>query len=181
MASDFGDESGERLFDWMLRIGQDAGEAAIAASADRLKNAISNLRGNIGGETPTEEAPVREFARLNLSEFEELPDYASLKDIIDGMLDEAAIEHDFAVVDGHDHLVFRVAQASEVDEVFKSLEERIDEEAGRARKAYGKELANERDEEPLEKKVKAAQEASKAAREAKEAVREVERFEVKTR
>ena len=181
MASDFGDESGEKLFDWMLRIGQDAGEAAIAASADRLKNAISNLRGSIGGEASAEEAQVREFARLNLSEFEELPDYASLKDIIDGMLDEAAIEHDFAVVDGHDHLVFRVAQATEVDEAFKGLEERIDEEAGRARKAYGKELANERDEEPLEKKAKAAQEASKAAREAKEATREVERFEVKTR
>ena len=181
MASDFGDESGEKLFDWMLRIGQDAGEAAIAASADRLKNAISNLRGSIGGETPTEEVPVREFARLNLSEFEELPDYASLKDIIDGMLDEVAIEHDFAVVDGHEHLVFRVAQAPEVDEVFKGLEERIDEEAGRARRAYGKELANERDEEPRDKKAKAAQEASKAAREAQEATREVERFEVKAR
>mgnify|MGYP000028377356 CR=1 FL=1 len=29
MASDFGDESGEKLFDWMLRMGQDASQDAI--------------------------------------------------------------------------------------------------------------------------------------------------------
>lgn len=32
MASDFGDESGEKLFDWMLRMGQDASQDAIRAS-----------------------------------------------------------------------------------------------------------------------------------------------------
>ena len=26
MATDFGDESGEKLFDWMLRVGQEAGQ-----------------------------------------------------------------------------------------------------------------------------------------------------------
>ena len=31
MASDFGDESGEKLFDWMLRMGQDASQDAIRA------------------------------------------------------------------------------------------------------------------------------------------------------
>lgn len=37
MPSDFGDESGEKLFDWMLRIGQDASEAALLTSAERLR------------------------------------------------------------------------------------------------------------------------------------------------
>ena len=33
MASDYGDEAGEKLFDWMLRMGQDASQDAIRASA----------------------------------------------------------------------------------------------------------------------------------------------------
>ena len=80
MASDYGDEAGEKLFDWMLRMGQDASQDAIRASAERLKNAIRNLRGQI--DEPLAEAEhesVRDYARLNLSEFEELPDYASLQ------------------------------------------------------------------------------------------------------
>ena len=50
---------------------------------------------------------MREYARLNLSEFEELPDYASLREIFDARLDAAAIEHDIANIDGHDHLSSR--------------------------------------------------------------------------
>ena len=33
MATDFGDESGEKLVDWMLRVGQEAGQEALAKSA----------------------------------------------------------------------------------------------------------------------------------------------------
>ena len=108
-----------------------------------------------------------------MSEFEELPDYESLKAIIGERLDDAAIEHDFAKVDGHDHLVFRIADAPEVDEVFAGLEQDVDAELERACEA--------RDQEPLEDKAKAAREASKAAHEAKDAAREVERVEVKSR
>ena len=36
MADDFGDYSGEKLFDWILRMGQDAGGSAAMAAADRL-------------------------------------------------------------------------------------------------------------------------------------------------
>ena len=66
MASDYGDEAGEKLFDWMLRMGQDASQDAIRASAERLKNAIRNLRGQI--DEPLAEAEhesVRDYARLN--------------------------------------------------------------------------------------------------------------------
>lgn len=181
MASDFGDESGEKLFDWMLRMGQDAGQDAIKASAERLKKAISNLRGNIDDASQEKTSETREFARLNLQEFEELPDYATLKEIIDGRLDEAAIEHDFVEVDGHDHLVFRVADASEVDEVFATLEQDVDVAAERACEERDKALAEARDSEPLEVKALAAKEASKAVHEAKEASRQIEKVEVKSR
>ncbi|WP_165248513.1 hypothetical protein [Adlercreutzia sp. ZJ141] len=181
MASDFGDESGEKLFDWFLRLGQDASEEAIRASAEKLKSALRNLRGSLDGKAPGQDVAVREFARLNLSEFEKLPDYASLREIIDERLIQAAIEHDFAVVGGHDHLVFRVADAPEVDEVFRTLEKDVDAELERACKAREVKLSHARDEEPLEDKARAARTASKAAHEAKNATHKVERFEVKTR
>ena len=131
MASDFGDESGEKLFDWFLRMGQDMSEEALRASAERLKGAIQNLRGNLEDAAPQQDEELREFARLDMSEFEELPDYESLKAIIGERLDDAAIEHDFAKVDGHDHLVFRIADAPEVDEVFAGLEEDVAKDAAR--------------------------------------------------
>ena len=43
MATDFGDESGEKLFDWVLRIGQDASEQAMLASAEKLKDVIRQV------------------------------------------------------------------------------------------------------------------------------------------
>ena len=55
MASDFGDESGEKLFDWFLRMGQDMSEEALRASAERLKGAIQNLRGNLEDAAPQQD------------------------------------------------------------------------------------------------------------------------------
>ena len=170
MASDYGDEAGEKLFDWMLRMGQDASQDAIRASAERLKSAIRNLRGQI--DEPLAEAEregVREYARLNLSEFEELPDYASLREIIETRLDTAAIEHDIASIDGHDHLIFRVEDAPEVAACERAVKER------------GRDLNAERDAEPLEQKAAAAREASHAYQAAGKAEHEMERIEVKAR
>lgn len=181
MASDFGDESGEKLFDWFLRMGQNMTEETMRASAEKLKSAIKNLRGNIDPQAPEQDAEPKEFARLNMTEFEELPDYDSLKEIIDGMLDEAAIEHDFAQVDGHDHLVFRIADAPEVDEVFAHLEESVDKCAQSAIEERDNKLTRERDAEPLEVKALAAKEASKAAHDAAGRAQQIERVEVKSR
>lgn len=176
MASDYGDEAGEKLFDWMLRMGQDASQDAIRASAERLKSAIRNLRGQIDEPlTEAEREDVRDYARLNLSEFEELPDYASLREIIEARLDAAAIEHDIANIDGHDHLIFKMEDAPEVDEAFKELEREADEACDRAVKE------RERDEEPLEQKAAAAREASHAYQAAGKAEHEMERIEVKAR
>lgn len=181
MASDFGDESGEKLFDWMLRMGQDAGQDAIKASAERLKGAIRNLRGNLDEASEDKTGEVKEFARLDMHEFQELPNYASLKEIIDDRLNDAAIEHDFVEVGGRDQLVFRVSDALEVDEVFADLERDVDKAADRACEEHDKALAEARDAEPLEVKALAAKEASKAAHEAKEATRQIEKVEVKSR
>ena len=124
---------------------------------------------------------MREYARLNLSEFEELPDYASLREIIDVRLDAAAIEHDIANINGHDHLIFKVKDAPGVDEAFKALERDADAACERAVNERGRDLNAERDAEPLEQKVSAAREASHAYQAAGKAEHEMERIEVKAR
>lgn len=42
MASDYGDEAGGKLLDWMLRIGQEAGAEAMARSASVCGSLKSN-------------------------------------------------------------------------------------------------------------------------------------------
>lgn len=43
MASDYGDEAGGKLLDWMLRIGQEAGAEAMARSARELSGGAGAL------------------------------------------------------------------------------------------------------------------------------------------
>lgn len=196
MASDYGDDAGEKLFDWMMRLGQDAGEAVMATSAQKLKDAIGNIRGGIGGDVAgTEAAAPSEYARLNMREFEEFPEYACPKEIISERLDAAAIEHDFVQMEGHDRLVFKIADAPEVDEMFAQMEKDADRAIECVREGRVHDLAHGRaegqrglggrpinpDEEPLEAKACAAKDASKTMRDARENARETDRFKVKAR
>ena len=87
MATDFGDESGEKLFDWVLRIGQDASEQAMLASAEKLKNALRNARWERRGKGPEDAAEQpSEWAKLSMEQFASLPEYRSIKEIIAGKL-----------------------------------------------------------------------------------------------
>ena len=84
MATDFGDESGEKLFDWMLRVGQEAGQEALAKSAEGLAEAIRSTCASIeksegsGGAA----AKTTEWAKLSMREFEDLPEYETLADMM---------------------------------------------------------------------------------------------------
>ena len=93
MASDFGDESGEKLIDWMMRVGEDAGKEAMLASADKLAEAFRRAREGL--EKTTGEG-AREWAKLDLKDFKDLPAYDSLKQIIDGEPPGRGAEHEFA-------------------------------------------------------------------------------------
>ena len=83
MADDFGDCSGEKLFDWILRMGQDAGGSAAMAAADKLKAALDNARKGAdaqGREVAGTEAGGREmggtaeWAKLDMHEFTSIED-----------------------------------------------------------------------------------------------------------
>ena len=182
MPSDYGDDSGEKLVDWMLRIGQDAGVAAMSASAERLANAFRNARGQVAG-TPDavaeelEDAP--QWAKLSMAEFEQLPEYESIRQLIDEKLDRASIEHAFHKDGERGFLVFKVEDAPDVDEVFADLERKASEVLDEAKERIAQ--PKSRDAERLAVKAEQAKAASAASKAAREQVRQVERLEQKAR
>ena len=88
MASDYGDEAGGKLLDWMLRIGQEAGAEAMARSARELSERLAGIRGTIAGgraeAIAADGAPT--YAKLSLEELSGLPEYATIKEVVSDKL-----------------------------------------------------------------------------------------------
>ena len=109
MASDYGDEAGGKLLDWMLRIGQEAGAEAMARSARELSERLAGIRGTIAGgraeAIAADGAPT--YAKLSLEELSGLPEYATIKEIVSDRLRAASVEHHIlpGEVDGRGHHV----------------------------------------------------------------------------
>lgn len=133
MASDFGDESGEKLFDWLLSIGQDAGEKAMLDSADKLANAFRKAREGIAEGVAGVDA--KKWAKLDMEDFAELPQYESLKEIIGEELATRGIAHEFASEAGREFLVFKTKDVLEISEVFHQLEDVVIVEKEHAKEA----------------------------------------------
>lgn len=177
MTNDFGDDSGEKLVDWMIHIGQNAGEAAMMASGERLASAFRRARGDCENipEKETESSPgVAEWAKLDMSEFAALPEYGTIRQVIDEKLSREGIRHEFAPMPEGEHLVFMVEDAPAVNEAFKDLEKTTRASAQRA----GKELSQMRERikgEPIAEKAARAREASSRLEAAKGKSREVSR------
>lgn len=182
MATDFGDESGEKLFDWILKIGQDASEQAMLASAEKLKSAFRNARGEIegGGASPETEQPA-EWAKLNMEQFASLPEYRSVKEVIDRKLSGEGIEHAFYEDRGREYLLFKVADAPEVSRAFGDLEKQADAALDKALAARGKTREQVRDAQPLEERAAAARDSAKAMEAARGKTREIERAAVRSK
>lgn len=184
MPSDFGDESGEKLFDWILRVGQDASEAALLSSAERLKGAFRNARGEMEreGETAKEEEQVPQWAKLRLAEFQDLPEYATIKEAIDSKLSSQKIEHDFFTDEsGRDFLLFRLEDAPDVSDAFEDLEKQTDKAVDRALAERGIDRSQVREAEPLDERAAAARSASKALDEARAPEHDIELSEVRSK
>lgn len=88
MASDYGDEAGGKLLDWMLRIGQEAGAEAMARSARELSERLAGIRGTIAGGRAEAIAAdgVPTYAKLSLEELSGLPEYATIKEVVSDKL-----------------------------------------------------------------------------------------------
>lgn len=181
MPSDYGDDSGEKLVDWLLRIGQDAGGAAMASSAQRLTEAFRNARGSVTNKELEAETqtPEQSWAKLNMRDFQELPEYESIRELIDERLNEASIEHAFHKDGVREFLVFEVQDAPEIDEVFATLEREADEALDEAKERLP--VTKSREAERLAVKAEQAKAASAASKAAREQARQVERLEQRTR
>ena len=136
MADDFGDYSGEKLFDWILRMGQDAGGSAAMAAADKLKAALDNARKGAdaqGREAAGMEACGREagrtaeWAKLDMHEFTSIEDWPTLQDIIDGKLDDCGIAHGWhKEAQGKTYLLFRAEDAPALVRAFDEMSRAVD-------------------------------------------------------
>mgnify|MGYP007081923260 FL=1 len=140
MATDFGDESGEKLFDWMLRVGQEAGQEALAKSAKGLAEAIRSTCASIEKSEGSGDAAAKttEWAKLSMREFEDLPEYETLADMISSQLKKEGVEHAFANERGKRFLVFKANEAPSVAQAFRRIEESIPEACERAKGALAK-------------------------------------------
>lgn len=155
MADDFGDYSGEKLFDWILRMGQDAGGSAAMAAADRLKAALDNARkgaGAQGRDAAGMEAGGREaggparWAKLDMHEFASIEDWPTLQDIIDGKLDDCGIAHDWHKEDqGKTYLLFRAEDAPSLVRAFDEMSRAVDAAKEKASAELAAEFARARE------------------------------------
>ena len=189
MPSDFEDESGEKLFDWMLRLGQEAGQAAMAHSAARVSMAFRNAVGEIGhGQSAAagieRASEATEWAKLNLHEFKGLPEFETIKEIIDANLDREALSHEFFSEGEKSYLIFRVGDAPEVARCFdelaqettqaaKKAEQQLSREKGHASGARDLEVLKEPDKEPLQDRVEAFKKSAELVERAHGRSREV--------
>ena len=189
MPSDFGDESGEKLFDWMLRLGQEAGQAAMAHSAARVSMAFRTAVGEIGhGQSAAagieRASEATEWAKLNLHEFKGLPEFETIKEIIDANLDREALSHEFFSEGEKSYLIFRVGDAPEVARCFdelaqetthaaKKAEQQLSREKGHASGARDLEVLKEPDKEPLQDRVEAFKKSAELVERAHGRSREV--------
>lgn len=186
MPSDFGDESGERLVDWLEYIGQQAGDNVMYASAEKLKSAFHRARADstVMGAMNDSEGLNTTWAKLSMRDFEALPEYDTLKDLIGKRLDADAIEHDFYRDDsGRDWLLFKTEDAAEVSEAFRDLEERTERALDESLQRRGKTREQIRDEIPLEQRAQGAREASKALEQemSKDKGLDIDRFEMRSK
>ncbi len=167
MPSDFGDESGEKLFDWMLSVGQDAGKEAMAHGAARMAMAFRGFAGDAAREgralaNAKDPDAAPEWAKLSLRELEELPEFGTIKEAIAAKLDREALSHEFFEDAGKPFLIFKVDEAPEVARCFNELAD----DAGRACKRAEQQLAHERSRnEPAQAKDKAESKSEAADKE----------------
>ena len=129
MPGDFGDESGEKLFDWMLHVGQRLSEEAMRDAAKNLIEAFRHARGQVDGE---QEQASNSVVRLKMDEFAALPEYETIKEIIDERLAREGVKHEFATMEGEEYLLFHAEDAPTVSTIFKDLEAQVENGLERA-------------------------------------------------
>lgn len=202
MADDFGDDAGQQIFDWALRLGLEgyrrgggpAGQRAVEEAIGRLEAALESARDAIGaqpeqsGGAPKEARADARFARLDMSEFAELENGQRVISAVDAKLAANDIWHGMTEDGGTPWLVFKTADAPAVSSTFDQLVSDTREAACRAAERIRQEQEREggsrgadRDREPLKERAERARRASEAQSHDTERYRAPEQNRVETR
>lgn len=178
MASDFGDEAGEKLYDWMLQLGKQAGELVAENAADRFSIALQHAKE--GKPENAKDAPAaKEWAKLDMAEFKEIEGYPELQQVISDKLTQNGIEHSFFddARKEKTYLLFKTAEAAKLAESFDELIEQTQGAKEKVKESLGKmeeaeppievgshsgqaDSKTKHSEEPLEAKAEKSREAS---------------------
>ena len=118
MASDYGDDAGEKMIDDFMRFGERMGERAMYRRAERLKLAFENATDKARGAAAADggRAEPAEWAKLDMAEFQKIEGYEGIKDIIEAKLRARSVDSAWFAEPGtgREHLLFRIADAKEV-------------------------------------------------------------------
>lgn len=175
MASDFGDESGQQLTDWLLRIGQDGGQKAMERAADSFMTALKHAKDGQSEVSPRDVGrDGKEWAKLDLAEFTKIDGSKELQKIMSDKLKSSGAEYLFFDdhINGKNYLLFKVEDAALLA---KSFDELIKETKGAYERASearegAQEKRHEKDDRPLEERAEEARKASDSLDKQKEGV-----------
>lgn len=148
MADDYGDDSGQRLYDMIVRAGTVAAErsglsardGAMGETAAKIEEALSALRRQLGDHAAPGQAreeprggAAPEYARLDVRELKAIDGFEELKGIIHSDLEAHGVGNGFVEGrDGRTELVFRLDDAPRVAECLDRLIEETRRAAERA-------------------------------------------------
>lgn len=180
MASDYGDDAGEKMIDDFMRFGERMGERAMYRRAERLKLAFENATDRARGAAAADggRAEPAEWAKLDMAEFQKIEGYEGIKDIIEAKLRARSVDSAWFAEPGtgKEHLLFRIADAKEVWRSFDELSRETDAACGRAAAELAKRdaraAARPRDGRPLAVRAEQARSASEAIEAARATTRD---------
>ena len=170
MASDYGDDAGEKMIEDFMRFGERMGERAMYRRAEQIRRAFENATGaarEAAEGNGTAEHPA-EWAKLDMAEFQGIEDYAGIKETIEEKLRTHGVDSAWFAepATGCEHLLFRIADAKEVWLSFDELSRETDAACGRAAAELAKRdaraAARPRDGRPLAVRAEQARSASEA-------------------
>ena len=139
MADDFGDDSGDKLLDWSIRLIIEHGRTRAYSHTNRFATALRNAQGQLGadGATPISIEAIKDSpdgGKLDLAEFEGIEGWEQLREVIGDELEGRGIAHEWFTDEpaGKQYLLFRTEDARGLSDAFGALAERAEAAQERA-------------------------------------------------
>ena len=145
MADDFGDDAGDKLLDWSIRLIIEHGRNNAYVHANSFSQALRSAKEQINSaaRTASNETEALEelvdsqgWAKLDLHEFTSIEGWEELREILGDTLEARGLRHEWFKdnAENKEYLLFRTADARKLCEAFDNLANKADEACDRAAK-----------------------------------------------